>query len=252
VIDALPVAPAWLLLVAAIGLYLVDAAQLLFVNELLFVRDGSQWHVLCPLGRPELARRYLVLPNVLRPDLALLRMAWPVRNSASKTAEPTAIGTLEATLEGLAPLRWLCLTLFVALFLLAPPAFIYYGAPGFLVVLSAAYLLVLVTLVWLLRMRSRVGLPWNVVGALAFESLICIPYSINVYRKLTLRLLPRDLDVVTAATALVATSERPDFLARMDRIAAERLEWLNPGSTESRSLVAVRRELAAMRDRHEP
>lgn len=247
-IDTLPVAPAWLLLVAAITLYLVDVAQLLFVNELLFVRAGpSRWRALFPLGRPELARRYLVLPNVLRPDRAVLRLAWPARSNPPQAAGNDTGTVIEATLGHLAALRWFCPLLLIVLLLLAPVGYLLYGALGFLVVIASAYLLTLLALAALLRARTRIGLSWPAVGVLAFECLICIPYSINLYRKVTLRVLPRDVDVLTASRELVAGADRESFLARIDSAVDKRLQWLTPGSADYERLAATRRELATGR-----
>lgn len=247
-IDTLPVAPAWLLLVAAITLYLVDVAQLLFVNELLFVRAGpSRWRALFPLGRPELVRRYLVLPEVLRPDRAVLRLAWPARGGSPQTPGGGAAAHIEATLGHLAPLRWCCLLLLIVLLVLAPMGYLLNDALGFLAVVAAAYVLALLALAVVLRARSHIGLSWPAVGALAFESLVCIPYSINLYRKVALRVLPRHLDVLTASRELVAGAERDSFLAGIDSAVGKRLQWLTPGSADYECLEATRRELAAGR-----
>lgn len=247
-IDTLPVAPAWLLLFAAITLYVVDVAQLLFVNELLFVRAGpSRWRALFPLGRPELARRYLVLPSVLRPDRAVWRLTWPARVAQARPAGDAPAASVEATIRHLAALRWFGPVLLVVLLLGAPAGYLLFDALGFLAVIAVAYLFTLLALATLVRARARVGLSWLALASLAFESLVCIPYSINLYRKVTLRVLPRDVDVLAAGRELVAGTEHPSFLAGIESAVGRRLQWLTPGSADYQRLEATRRELGAGR-----
>lgn len=243
-LDALPISPELLLLLVATLLYLSDAAQLLYTNEVLFLhRSRGVWRAYLPDGYPTIARRFLLIPKPLQPGSALLRVTWP-RGQRAQASEPAGIGARVAdVLKRLAPIRWLSALLLPQIFLALPLIYMYWGdGPEVIVALLLIYLQAIV-LVSLFVSRCRaLGLGWGKVALIAFESLICIPYAINVYRKATLHALPKEHDILELDRALLSETELAAFRQALVEKIDRELEW-NPDSPDAGQRVEFRKRL---------
>lgn len=207
-----------LLLLVAVALYITDLARLLYVNELLFVGGANgRWSFRLPERPIEISRRFLLIARPLDPRVSILRLAWPGTKRDSCRAGPKR----DCLDDLLRQLRWprLGCTLLLPQIFLGLPLF-YLAGDNFLqlsILLLVIYLQVAVLVVWLFVKRSHLGLRWPACLLLAFESLICVPYAINLHRKLTEHLTPSRMpnDVLDAGALLLAGRPLADFHAQI-------------------------------------
>ena len=204
--DSLYIQPEALLFAVAVALYLHDQAARLFANETLFYRSGRGAWTAKTAGRyPEFGRRYLAVVRPWRPATIVVRATWPRSyddDSGRSLKLREAVGQVESQLGFL---RVQSTPLFVMLFFALPCGYIFYGPAALLIGIVFVYLQVFVLVGSLLAKRRMLGLPWRSVGFVVFESLICVPYAINLYRKIADRLVPLDADPLDFGTALLDT-----------------------------------------------
>lgn len=196
--------PEVLLFAVAVILYLHDQASRLFANEILFYRSGrGRWIAKTADRYPEFGRRYLAFVRPWRPDTTIVKATWPRPASMDVNRSPALQEAIRAVEDRLRFLRYQSMPLFLTLFVGLPCAHIFYGSAALLIGIVVAYVQVFLMLGWLLARRRALGLPWRSVGFILFESLICIPYAINLYRKVADRLVPVDADPIDLAMALL-------------------------------------------------
>ncbi len=171
----------WLPLGAA-AFYLYDSALLLWQNELVFVHAGRQWRVSGGSGI-RLGSRRLFVPNPLTPHQPQFLVCWHV--------DPPPRGSVDADLTdlflALRPVGILNL-LHVALLAALPVALWSLGTGiAALAVFALFYLTTLAALIVVFRRRDRLGLSTRGFWALAFDTLACAPFAINMTRRLAMR-----------------------------------------------------------------
>jgi hypothetical protein len=236
--------PEVVLFAVAITLYLHNQAARLFANEILFYRSGGgAWTARTADRYPEFGRRYLAVLRPWRPGTIIVSATWPRefdKDPDRSRLLSEAIGDVEARLLFL---RYQSTPLFVTLFVALPCAWIFYGPAALLLGILVAYLQTLVMVGSLLARRRMLGLPWRSIAYIVFESLICIPYAVNLYRKIADRLVPMDADPINLATALLSTGEstalREELLQSIDR----RIGLLKPGEAKQDRLEKYRERL---------
>ena len=81
----------------------------------------------------------------------------------------------------------LAFALLVAVILLVPAALVFSGNMGLLVALACTYALICLQLIQIWRHRHCYTLATKQFWLLAADSLLCAPFAINAYRKLTMR-----------------------------------------------------------------
>lgn len=242
--EWLHIRPEVLLFAVAVTLYLHDQALRLFANEILFYRSGRGAWLARTAGRyPEFGRRHLALVRPWRPATTIVRATWPrsFDDDPDRCRQLSgAIGDVETRLRFL---RYQSTPLLVTLFVALPCAWIFYGPAALLSGILVVYLQAFVMVGSLLARRRELGLPWRSVGYIVFESLICIPYAINLYRKIADRLVPMDADPVDLATALLSTGDsialRADLLQSID----QRMSVADAGEARQDRLVKYRERL---------
>ena len=178
-----------LLVVVLIGLYLIDCLTLLGPGEALFVFEKSAVRLDFGLGGYVVRGRVPAMLNPLTPSLLVFR-----------SAPLMASGVVSIALH-MHPLRrchywvlttWPVLLIHAGLLFGAVP---YFLATGRYVALatSVGFAFVFVALLlcvgW--RLRADLGLSRWQYGALAFQSVVCLPMSMNLLRKLALSTPPR-------------------------------------------------------------
>lgn len=230
-----------LLVLGAIGLYLVDSAILLYSNEVVFSESHGRWSWSC--GSPwQILRKNPYLPNPLTPDSLVFRASWSVSPSDQREDVLAALGALGSAL---APLRYMVVILLVLLGL-GLPLFVYSQASNALVLLAIAiYGIGLAIAVLLYRRRSALGLGKGAMAELAIEAVLCPPLALNVVRKITLRRTLIDDPIAFAQNAL----RRDRFLALLAAIEKwieEELHFEEDGSARREELHRLRERLGAM------
>ena len=242
-----------------VALYLLDSLLLLRPDEAVLV-CSQRWHAGFGTRGYKLAGREPWLANPWLPHRPVFRLRWRV---AQPSTDPLPVSDLPRDpgdvshaefeprlrrLRQLAPaacVSWLLLVVLIPCTLLWPLL-----TSGIFATLAAAALLYVnialaLALVW--RWRDDLGLSGRAFALLAFECLVCAPYSANLVRRLSWH-ARIDEDFAEAAARLLEPPAlievRRECLARID-------EWLEAepeGGTAATDLRAARARLAAQID----
>jgi hypothetical protein len=227
-----------LMLIAA-GLYLYDSALLLYSDEGLMLAVGRKgWAVHCGSDL-QIRGRNLFIPSPLLPHRPIFRLAW--KANPSGTAADRAWTERTALFAPLAPFVWgMLLSMFV---LLPLGLFSRLGDPMVLAAIAFLYLNILALLGWFVLKRAHFGLTRWRLATLAFESLVCSPFALNLVRKVSAE-MPVAEDLVEAARRLQRAeyweASRKQIIARID----EELDFEDEESRRSTALKMLKEELA--------
>ena len=206
-----------LLMLLALGLYVFDAAWLLYANEAVLMPAGrGRWKAAFGSDQTRLLGRELLLPDLLAPHRPVFRLSWRFEGDRSEAVS----GDWARLADALRPAAILVWGMAAALFVLLPLGlFSRIGAPLVLAAVAMLYLLIAATLLWLLRHRESLGLSGRRLAALAFEALICPPLAINLLRKVAAGQAIAE-PFPAAAQRLLAAEDwltaRAECLARVD------------------------------------
>ncbi|WP_028102313.1 hypothetical protein [Pseudoduganella violaceinigra] len=230
-----------LLLAAMVGLYLYDSARLLHANEgVLAATLGGRWSLHFGAEHYTLRGKEPFVPNPLLPHRPVFPMRWKQQvDAAPKPAQrwtPPHFGPYKV----LAPLVWL---MALALFGLIPAGlFSRYGnlavAAGILLFYSTA----LVALAYVWFKRRALQLSPRQVASLAFESLTCPPFALNLVRHISWKAAPTD-EMVSASRRLMRKDDwaatLPFVIKRIDNAIA----WENEGTPRAQALAEYQASL---------
>jgi hypothetical protein len=172
-----------LLPLGAIGLYLFDSTLLLYSNEFMLVRRGSQWSF-AESSALLLAGRRVYFPNPLTPGTPRFRVRW---SEADPRQDCEEAGELARFFGALRPVQYLVRLLLIILLSLPVELLLFGTGVELLVVMAAFYLVTLTTLGYIFVRRHELRLSGRAFLALCFDSLACAPFAINLVRKLALR-----------------------------------------------------------------
>lgn len=235
-----------LLVVAMAGLYLYDSARLLHSNEgVLAASLGGRWSLHFGAEHYTLRGKEPFVPNPLLPHRPIFPLRWkqqlvPAAAPAQRWTPP-AFGPYKV----LAPFIWL---MTLALFVLIPAGlFSRYGNLAIAAGIVLFYATALLALAYVWFKRSALHLTGRQVGALAFESLTCPPFALNLARHISWRAAPAE-ELDSAARRLLRkedwTSTLPVVIKRIDNAIA----WESEGTPRAQALAeyqaALSRELA--------
>ena len=225
-----------LLMLAALALYLSDSILLFASNEAALLRGRrGRWRAGFGLDRWRLAGKEPYLPNPFTPQAPLLRLHWRMRAPAAAAAGAPLV--LPAELDRFALhawVSWLCLFVWLPVVLFQPQGLVFT-----LTAVLVLYLNIVVAMVRLQRCRTAFVLPARDFAVLAFECLVCPPFSINLVRKLSARAGVRE-DLVSAAMRLLPADALPAFKVQCLRRLDEAIESEGEDSPDWQSLRAGR------------
>ena len=237
-----------ILLVAAMaGLYLYDSARLLHSNQgVLAATLGGRWSLHFGAEHYTLRGKEPFVPNPLLPHRPVFPLRWKQQVVAAAPASqrwsPPSFGPYKV----LAPFIWL---MALSLFGLIPAGlFSRYGnvavAAGILLFYAAA----LLALAYVWFKRGTLKLTGRQVGALAFESLTCPPFALNLVRHISWQAAPSE-ELDSASRRLLRkddwTATLPAVIKRIDNAIA----WEDEGTPRANALseyhAALNRELTS-------
>ena len=183
--EYVPIGPEVLVLPVAAFLYLTDLGRLLFVNEILLVVGAySKWTAITPADGFFFRRRFAIFPRPYDPGTVVIRLSWPTTSPKSPMQATDIRQEINTRLAALSVPRVVCALLLPEIFLGIPFAYVLpnndWPILGMIVLI---YVQVLLLVGWLFSSRSELKLTWKDSVLLAFESLVCLPYAINFYRK---------------------------------------------------------------------
>lgn len=209
-------AEAWLMLLA-LALYVYDSVRLLASNEAVLVRGWrGRWHAGFGVQRWKLGAKEPYLANLFTPHRPLFVLAWAFEEPARADASAAPLD-VPKEIDRFGVFAWVsALCIFV---LLPLGLFSTIGTAFTLSVVGLLYLNNLIALGWVYAQRAALHLSSAQWGSLAFECLSCPPFSINLVRRLCVR-VPVGESFTAAARRLLPDDE----LAAVNRQCAARLE----------------------------
>jgi len=223
VLDHLAIHADILVLILGAILYLTDLARLLHTNEVLFVgRAGGPWSALIPANGLRFNRKHAVLARPYDPGAVTIRQMWPSERTPGKDYRKD----LESRLGQLFVPRHFCSLLLPEIFLGIPIAYSILGNSVItLAVLAVIYLQILFLVIWLFFSRKKLQLSWKTCLLLAFESLICIPYAINMHRKIGEKLVPADVsDALGTSERLLSEQQQRELKQYVRSVVTAQIE----------------------------
>ncbi|HEY0588212.1 MAG TPA: hypothetical protein VGD52_18895 [Pseudoduganella sp.] len=231
-----------LLVAAMAGLYLYDSARLLHSNEgVLAATLGGRWSLHFGAEHYTLRGKEPFVPNPLLPHRPVFPLRWKQQLAAAtpdaQRWTPPPFGPYKV----LAPLVWL---MALALFGLIPAGlFSRYGNLAVAAGILLFYATALLALAYVWFKRGALKLTGRQVGALAFESLTCPPFALNLVRHITWRAAPTE-ELVSAARRLLRKDDwaatLPAVIKRIDNAIA----WENEGTPRAQALAEYQASLS--------
>lgn len=227
-----------LLMAVVIGLYIYDSALLLRRDEgVLVPARRGRWSVELGSQSYQLLGKYVFIPNPFLPHRPLYRAAWRLDGDHGVQED------WDARRNVLRPIAPLVGAMAVAFFVLLPLGFFTKAGNWALVAaLALLYLSIVTTLVWVWRHRSTFMLSGKQYAALAFESLVCSPFALNMVRRLSAH-MPALEDLVNASCRLQMAGEWPATRARLVARLDEAIELEEEGSERMAGLLEHRRRM---------
>ncbi|WP_293766117.1 hypothetical protein [uncultured Aquitalea sp.] len=222
--------PEWLAIALAVGLYLYEAASLLYSNEFLLVRQRGGWRAEHAGRAVHIGGKGVHLPAPCRMFSPAYRLAW---NMDGATGPQPAV--LPAALEGmLPPVRWYAVAASGLLLLTGWAALAgQWNQAG--LALLAFYAATVLCFAWLAAQRRHYGFSAGQLAGLAFEILCCPPFAPNLPRRLTLA-LPISADGLAEAGRLLDEASWAGLLAHSAGTLQEQLDFAAAGQTPAARL----------------
>lgn len=217
--------------VGAIAFYLYDSAQLLWHNEMFFVRAAGCWRAEGPMNISWLGRR-LYLPNPLLPQRPGFKVHWNLTDE-----RPTPAALPGDFLRALRPIGLLAMLLSWLLLLLPLVSWTLGAGLAMLLLFAVYYGLVLLALAFMLFRRAALRLSGPACASLAFDALACAPFAINLVRKIALR-HGLEGDPLAFAGGQFDPAARTALRALLERKLAEQQAGEEP-SPERRARIAA-------------
>jgi len=231
-----------ILLVAAMaGLYLYDSARLLHSNQgVLAATLGGRWSLHFGAEHYTLRGKEPFVPNPLLPHRPVFPLRWKQQVVAAAPASqrwsPPSFGPYKV----LAPFIWL---MALSLFGLIPAGlFSRYGNVAVAAGILLFYATALLALAYVWFKRGTLKLTGRQVGALAFESLTCPPFALNLVRHISWQAAPSE-ELDSASRRLLRkddwTATLPAVIKRIDNAIA----WENEGTPRAQALAEYQASL---------
>lgn len=223
--------PEILLVAGMVGLYLYDSALLLASNEaLLSPGNKGRWTALFGADSFQVRGKEPFVPNPLLPHRPLYRFSWNTEGLVGPSRPWSPPGNVYAIL---APSIWLML---VALFVLIPLGL--FSRLGNIAVAAGIVLfyvnaLMALTLVWF--KRGDYEISGRRFASLAFESLTCPPFALNLVRHLSLGCQPRE-DFLSVVNHCLSGAERDAALEKVITRVKSEIDWEDEGTPRANTL----------------
>jgi len=232
-----------LLVLGVIGFYVFDSAMLLYVNEMVFVETSGRWTFVCSGWRWQLKGKNLWLPNPFTPDYPVFRLCWSVLDQSERQEDMDAFRNF---VNALMPLRYMVFVLLLLLIIGLPLVLFQFGTGlRLLLLVVAIYLIIAVMLIQIYRRRDVFELSGSAFAKLAFDSLACAPFAINMVRKITLH-----RSIVGDPIGFAQKAFGTDTFARLVNVLCSRvddeLELEDQESSRRNELQAYRNRLTSM------
>jgi hypothetical protein len=165
--------------------YLYDSAMLLYFNELTFSKSSGDWKFAYSTSKWTIRGRTPYLPNPLTPWKPLFRPTWSANDQFLPLGSDDNLTKL---IEAIRPVGYFVTVLLLEMVVGLPLVLLTLGTgTWFFITLASIYLTIVVALVVAYRKRDSFGLTGKDLVSVAFDSIACPPFAINLVRKITLR-----------------------------------------------------------------
>lgn len=225
--------PEVLLLIGMVALYLYDSTLLLNSNEgILSSTLNGRWSAHFGSERFPLRGKEPFLPNPFLPYRPMFRLRWCLEGRTDETASPWRAPDIRPYWI-LCPLIW---GMALALFVIIPVGlFSRFGALAQALGLFFFYFNAVVALSYVALKRELFGLSRRRVVAIAFESLTCPPFAINMVRHISLSQQVSEDLLVTGRRLLKAGVLETVLSAAVARVRSA-IDWEAEGSERADAL----------------
>lgn len=216
-----------------VGLYLYDSTMLLNANEgVLSSTLARRWNVHFGSERFLLRGKEPLLPNPFLPHRPLFRLRWKQEEDIEMPSAPWNPVDVRPY-SNLCPLIW---GMVIAQFVLIPVGLFSRLGSAFVVFgLGLFYFNAIAALIYVLISRKSFGLSLRRVGAIAFESLTCPPFAINIVRHVSLSTEVAE-DLLVSGRHLLHESDWPPVIAEAAKRVQSAIDWEAEGSERSAAL----------------
>ena len=155
--------------------------MLLNVNELIVQKSFKKWSYRFPIFGLQILRKFPLVNNLLMPNFLIFNLSWPSHK------EEIDSDKLETLIQSMLPLQIIAsLLLLLIIFVLPVVAFLFDSGPELLTLFIFIYLLIIFSVCYLFICRDSLGLSGLKISSIAFESILCPPFAINIARKVSL------------------------------------------------------------------
>ncbi len=228
-----------LLMLVAVALYLFDSLLLLASNEAVLVRGWrGHWFARFGLDRWRLGGKEPYLCNPATPHFPLWRLRWTFDEAAGETVAPARPVAVPPALERF---KLHALLSLISIYVLVPIVLFYpVGIEYPIAVVALLYVNIVVAIIRVFRVRADFSLSSGQFAVLAFECMACPPFSVNLVRKLCVK-LEIDEDFTAAATRLLPIEAMADVDAQCLRRVDEQIDYAEEGTDRMQKLLAARR-----------
>lgn len=232
------------LILLIVILYGMTTSALLYVNEGLVNYSYSGASIILPRDGIRIAGRVPILINPLTPMFPVFRARWGVRDiGMSERDIRKQMKRMIVASKRLAPYS---ATIFVYVVVGIPIGLILNNTLNLILIVAVAYTANIMMLVRLWFMRNCFLLTKAKFAAIAFESLVCLPFSAGIVRRLTL-----SANINTDITSLFHDMDNRDRKIAINALC-ERCNDLKyyyaEGSSEAQSLQRYTQDIQSSYD----
>jgi len=220
--------------------YLWDCLHLLDPDLVaLAAAGGGRWRVRFGARRWQLAGKDPLLANPFDPAESLFLLGW--RAGTGPAPEPrdaaTAANRLEAAAAALLLPGRLCWISWMLAIVILPPALVLHLGPlPVMACAGALYVNVVLTGLVVYRRRDRLGLSGATIVKIWVECLLCVPYGVNLARKVALALPSRQLRLQHIGARVLDAAQRAQAWEECRARLGELMGEFDPGTAAHEAL----------------
>ena len=214
-----------LLVLGVFGLYCYDSFMLLNFNELIFIRFKKKWSYKFPILSLQLLRKFPFLPNLLTPNVPLFQVFWPSRDQGLN------INELNTFIKSVLPIQIISVVLLLLMFICLPIiAFKYGSGVKLLIIFSTIYSLIVCILIYIFSQKHNLKLSNTKFLSIAFESIVCPPFALNMVRKISLN-YPINVDPYIFSKKMFDEPTKRSFKHRLCIIIKKKMSFFEDDSS---------------------
>jgi hypothetical protein len=199
--------------------------MLLNFNELIFIRFKKKWSYKFPILSLQLLRKFPFLPNLLTPNIALFQVFWPSRDQGLN------INELNTFIKSVLPIQIISVVLLLLMFICLPIiAFKYGSGVKLLIIFSTIYSLIVCILTYIFNQKHNLKLSNTKFLSIAFESIVCPPFALNMVRKISLN-YPINVDPYIFSKEMFDEPTKKSFKYRLCIIIKKKMSFFEDDSS---------------------